>query len=104
MLTTSPIEHIRLDEHGVAWIDDTHIKVIEVIADHLAHPHSPEQIQSEHPHLTLAQVYAAFAYYHDHQAELDAEMKRRYQQAEALREQSPPFPSRKELLDRAKKA
>ena len=54
--------------------------------------------------MTLAQIYAAFAYYHDHQVELDAEMKRRYEQAEALREQSPPFSSRKALLDRAKKA
>ncbi len=103
MLTAAPTTHIRLDENGVAWIDDTHIKVLEVIADHVTHGQSAEQVQREHSHLTLAQVYAAFAYYHDHEAELDAEMEQRYQQAEALREQSPPFPSRQELRSRDKR-
>lgn len=104
MITVAPPSHIRLDAAGTAWIDDTNVKVIEVIADHAAYGHSPEQIQREHPHLTLAQVHAAFAYYCDHRVELDAEMECRYQQAEALREEAPPFLSRKELQARVPKS
>ena len=35
---------------------------------------SPEEIASEISHLNLAQVYAALAYYHANQAEMEAEM------------------------------
>ena len=37
--------HIRLDEHGVAWIENTKIKVIEkLVLDKLAHGSSSEEI------------------------------------------------------------
>jgi len=35
---------------------------------------SPEEIASEIPHLSLAQVYTALAYYHANRAEMEAEM------------------------------
>ncbi len=35
---------------------------------------SPEEIAREYPHLTLAGVYAALAYYHAKQAEIEAEL------------------------------
>jgi uncharacterized protein (DUF433 family) len=35
---------------------------------------SPEEIATEYPHLALAQVYAALAYYHANRAEMEAEM------------------------------
>ena len=35
---------------------------------------SPEGIAAEYPHLSLAQVYAALAYYHANRAEMEAEM------------------------------
>ena len=66
--------HIRLDEQGVAWIDDANIKVIEVVLDRLAYGWSPEEIHVQHPHLSLAQIHAALAHYWDHQATLDAEI------------------------------
>ena len=62
--------HIHHDERGVAWIDDSNIKVVEVILDHVQ-GQSPEQIHEDYPHLSLAQIYAAIAYYYDHQAEID---------------------------------
>jgi len=35
----------------------------------------PEQIQQEiYPHLSLAQIYDALSYYHDHQTEMDREI------------------------------
>jgi uncharacterized protein (DUF433 family) len=36
--------------------------------------YSPEQIADEYEHLTLAQVYAALAYYHANQAEIEADL------------------------------
>ena len=35
---------------------------------------SPEEIAGEIPHLSLAQVYAALAYYHANRAEMEADM------------------------------
>ena len=50
---------IELDERGVAWITGTKVKVIEVATDKLAHGSSPEEMHVQHPHLSLAQIYAA---------------------------------------------
>ncbi len=36
--------------------------------------YNPEEIADEISHLTLAQVYAALAYYHLHQEEIDADI------------------------------
>lgn len=36
---------------------------------------SPYEIVADFPHLTLADVYAALAYYYDHQAEIDRQIK-----------------------------
>jgi uncharacterized protein (DUF433 family) len=76
--------HIWLDENRVAWIDDTNIKVIEVAIDKIAHGSSPEEIHFQYPHLSLAQVHAALAYYYDHQSELDAEIEQRWRAADEL--------------------
>jgi hypothetical protein len=36
---------------------------------------SPDEIVSAYPSLTLSDVYAALAYYHDHRADIDADIK-----------------------------
>ncbi len=78
------LAHVHTDEQGVAWIDDTNVKVIEVVSDRLAYGWSPEEIHFQHPHLSLAQIYAALAYYYDHQAEMDREIERQLQESDAL--------------------
>ena len=103
MIAAAPSSHIRVDKSGVAWIDDTNVKVVEVILDHLAYGHSPEEIHLQHPHLSLAQVHAAFACYFDHQAEMDAEIERRSSRVEALKAKAGPQLSRKKLLARLQK-
>jgi uncharacterized protein (DUF433 family) len=100
MIAAAPTTHIRLDKSGVAWIDDTNIKVVEVIVDHLAYGHSPEEVHLQHPHLSLAQVHSAFAYYFDHAEDLDAEIERRRRKMEAFRSKASEQPSRKKLLAR----
>lgn len=103
MTTATPNLHIKIDESGVAWIGETNVKVVEVMADHLAYGHSPEEIHLQHPHLSLAQVHAAFSYYFDHQTALDEEMERRLRRAESLRDEVGSPLNRNELLARRAK-
>jgi len=74
MKTAVEVSHVAIDSQGRAWIDDTNIKVVEVVRDHLAYGWSPEEVHWQHPQLTLAQIYAALAYYHDHREEMDSEI------------------------------
>jgi uncharacterized protein (DUF433 family) len=75
-MATIAYPHIKLDEHGVAWIEGANVKVVEVVVDRLAYGWSPEEIHFQHPHLSLAQIYSALGYYYDHQGMLDAEIAR----------------------------
>jgi len=75
---------IEIDEQGIGWISDTKVKVIEVAIDKLVHGSSPEDIHFQYPHLSLAQVYAALAYYYEHQNELDSEIQRRWQEVNEM--------------------
>ena len=103
MTATEVSSHIRLDSRGVAWIEDTNIKVLEVVLDWLAHGSSPEEMHGEYPHLSLAQIHAAMAYYYDHQAEFDAQAKQSLERAGAFHAQSTNQPSRAVLLARLEK-
>src|SRR5438552_6644676 len=103
MTAAEPVTHIRLDAHGVAWVDDTNVKVIEIIVDQLAYGHGPEENHLQHPQLSLAQVHSAFAYYFDHRPEMETEIERRYQDIEALGANASDQLSRKELLARMNK-
>ncbi len=96
--------HIRLDERGVPWIDDTNTKVIEVALDMIAHGWSPEEIHFQHPHLSLAQIHAALGYYYDHKAVLDEQIHGNAREVERLREQGGESPLRKRLRDMGKLA
>lgn len=87
-MATAPAAHIHLDEHGTAWIDDTNVKVIEVVLDKLAHGESAEETHLQYPHLTVAQIYSALAYYHDHRAEFDAQIENDFHEFQTMRNQS----------------
>ena len=97
MKTVEKQAHIRLDEKGRPWLDDSNVKVIEVALDHLGHGWNAETIQENHPHLTLAQVYAALAWYYDHQADMDAEIARQDERIQALRDAAAPSPLQRRL-------
>jgi uncharacterized protein (DUF433 family) len=95
-MMTATASEILLDENGVAWIEGTATKVLEVALTKRVSGLTPEQLQAELPHLSLAQVYAALAYYYAHQGQLDAEIERRKQWAEemALQAGESPFLNR----------
>ena len=85
MLVKTAYEHIYTDEDGVAQIADANTKVIELVLDHIAYGWSPEELAFQHPHLTLGQIHSALAYYWDHQADLDHEIRRRLEDVDAVR-------------------
>jgi uncharacterized protein (DUF433 family) len=68
--------HITIDASGVAHIDGTRMKVIHVAKEVVARRATPEQLRETFPHLSLAQIHAALAYYYDHQPQMDAEIQR----------------------------
>ena len=84
--------HITINDRGVPCIDGTRHRVIDVVADHVAHGYSAEQIVEQYPDLTPAQVHAALAYYYDHQAEMDAALVASYERAEQRRKRHTPHP------------
>lgn len=97
-MTTVLNSHVRLDERGVAWVDNTNVKVIEIALDKRAHGFSPEEIAYQHYHfLSLAQIHAALSYYYDHEAEFDAEMDRQVQVSEKARFTTLDSPGRQRL-------
>src|SRR4051794_16968770 len=60
---------------GKPRIDGHRITVKHLVLEHQRQGLSPDEIVSAYPGLTLSDIYAAFAYYHDHRAEIDADIK-----------------------------
>jgi uncharacterized protein (DUF433 family) len=84
--------HINLNRRGVPCIDGTRHRVIDIVADHVAHGYSAAQIVEQYPDLTLAQVHGALTYYYDHQDALDAALVASYTQVEDQRHDHTPHP------------
>jgi uncharacterized protein (DUF433 family) len=97
-MSTIAIAHIEVDENGVAWINDTKVKVIEIVIDKIVHGSSPEEIHFQYPHLSLAQIHAALAYYYDNQAALEAEIDQRWRDGGELARKISDSPLRQKLL------
>jgi uncharacterized protein (DUF433 family) len=77
--------HLWFDDRGRPWIDDTNIKVIEVVLDHTAYGWNADEIHRQYPYLSLAQIHSALAYYFDHKQEIDGEIERQREEYEELR-------------------
>ncbi len=86
-----------LDEHieitpgitgGKPRIAGHRITVMDIAIWHDRLGQSPDDISTEYG-LSLADVYAALAYYHDHRAEIDEQMRAGQEFAEALRQKTP---------------
>ena len=99
--TLTATNHIRVDDQGIAFIEGTRYKVIQIALDKIAYGWSPEEIVIQHYHdLTLAQVHAALAFYYDNQAIFDAEIEKRKHEYEELRAKSLDSPGRRKLKEK----
>jgi uncharacterized protein (DUF433 family) len=80
--------HIEQRPDGKLWLVGTQTKVLEVALDRLAHHWDADEIQRQHPHLTLGQIHSCLAYYHDHQEEMDRLVEEQLASVERLRARS----------------
>jgi uncharacterized protein (DUF433 family) len=67
---------------GRACIAGHRIRVMDVVLHHENAGRSPAEIADMFPGITLADVYAALAYYHDNRAEIEADIEMHRQAAE----------------------
>lgn len=73
---------------GLPCIEGTRIRVIDIVA--LARRgRTPEEVLGSFEHLTLGQVHAALAYYHDHREEVDRQFDTERRRADEILREHP---------------
>jgi uncharacterized protein (DUF433 family) len=77
---------LRVEETGTIRVGSSRVTFDVLLADYKKGM-TPEQIAQELDTLSLADIYAAIAYYHRHREEVEAYLQRRRAEAEALRQQ-----------------
>ncbi|MDJ0756595.1 MAG: DUF433 domain-containing protein [Ardenticatenaceae bacterium] len=87
MFVDTPYQHIALDENNVPVITGTSMKVVELVLNQKAYGWSPQELQFQHPYLSMGQIYSALAYYADHQEELHEDIERRLEKGDELASQ-----------------
>jgi len=91
-MSTTEYPHITIDSENVPVIVGTQIKVVEIALDHIAHGSDAREIHREYPHLSLAQIHSALAYYYDNQPRMDKDIAERMQKVEAIQARMGPGP------------
>ncbi|MGD0537655.1 MAG: DUF433 domain-containing protein [Verrucomicrobiota bacterium] len=83
-------EPARLESHP-------RTRVAQIVMDYVGHGWSPDEIQRQHPYLTLAEIHAALACYFDHPAEIDEENDLEWRESERLARNTPTSPGMERL-------
>jgi uncharacterized protein (DUF433 family) len=76
--------HIEVRD-GVPFIEDTRHKIRMIAADHTLKGWSAAEIQEAYPHLSMAQIHSALAYYYDHRESIDADIAEGERYVEEMR-------------------
>jgi uncharacterized protein (DUF433 family) len=97
-------DHIEVNEKGVVRIAGTGVKVRILIAEAKFHGWGVEELHEQFPHLTLAQLHAAFVYYHDHQEEVDRQIADAERQVRDIEAKLPKNKFTLEMLKARRKA
>ena len=97
MAQTTAYEHIVVNEQDAPVIEGTTLKVVELVLEMNAYGWSPQELQFQHPYLTLGQVHSALAYYWDHAEELDQDITRRAENVAHIRRAVGPSRLREKL-------
>ena len=90
MQTTLSIDAIATDpavRNGRPCIAGTGLCVTDLVMAHLFHRRTPDELASDYE-LSLAQVYAALAYYYAHKSELDQDIRAQIDTARMFRDRA----------------
>ncbi|MBE9130139.1 MULTISPECIES: DUF433 domain-containing protein [unclassified Coleofasciculus] len=86
--TQTEYKYVELDERNVPTVAGTTLKVVEVVMAQRAYGWSPEEFYFQHPYLSMSQIHGALTYYWDNKEELDADIQRREEYAEKMRQEA----------------
>jgi uncharacterized protein (DUF433 family) len=93
--------HIETDQTtGKPCIAGTGIRVWDVYVLHERQGKTPDEVVAAFPHITLADVHAALAYYWDNKDEIDQQMKEADEFVEQLKAATGPGPLARKLAAR----
>ena len=67
-------------------------RVAQIVMDYTEYGWSADEIQRQHPYLTLAEVHSALAYYFDHTEEFERELEDEWRESQRLAKATPPAP------------
>ena len=84
MLANTLYRHIVTNDEGIPMIEGTTMKVVELVLNHKAYGWNAEELQENHPYLTMSQIHSALAYYWDHQEEIDSDIQKRLAHVDEL--------------------
>jgi uncharacterized protein (DUF433 family) len=74
---------------GKPRIAGTRIRVQDIVVWHERMQLSADEIASQYPQVTVADVYAALTYYHDHREQIDQQMAQGQALVEEMKRQYP---------------
>ncbi len=91
-MATTLIDHIETTPGvcgGRPRIAGHRIRIQDIVVWHERQGFTPAEIVSHHPGITLADVHAALAYYHDHRDDIRQHMEADAARVDAARQQVP---------------
>jgi uncharacterized protein (DUF433 family) len=102
----NPYVELRPDRAGrqKAYLVGTRIGVADIYVRHELQGQTPDQIVAALPHLSLAQVHGALAYFYDHAAEIRAHVQEDETFVANLQVSSGPGPLKQKLQEAASRA
>ncbi len=90
MITVESIDLITTNPDvrgGRPCVSGTSLRVIDVVLATIFHGRSPGEIAADYE-VSLADVYAALAYYYQHKPELDRDIREQLDRAQTYKQQS----------------
>jgi uncharacterized protein (DUF433 family) len=81
----------HIDDNGLRpVVAGTDIKVSQIAWEHEHYGMTPDEIVEAHPHLTLADVHAALAYFYDHADDIRLDWRETDRAIEEMKTKLPP--------------
>jgi uncharacterized protein (DUF433 family) len=95
VMSTVVSQHIEMRPSAIhgekACIAGTRIAVADIYIWHELMGMTPDQIVTDYPFLSLAQVHSALAYYYDHAEAIRTDVQKGREEAERIKASNPPI-------------